>query len=96
MKIPPEVVIEIDTKADLRKFEIPHNYFYQKVDDLLNAGVKKVVWIFTTDKKILIADKDKDWIIQPWNKSFHILENIEVNVEKLLYEEGIYPERKTV
>jgi Uma2 family endonuclease len=95
VKIPPEVVIEIDTKADLRKFETPHNYFYQKVDDLLNAGVKKVVWIFTTDRKILVADKDKDWVIQPWNKSFHVLENIEINVKKLLHEEGIYPGDKT-
>ncbi|WP_163329302.1 Uma2 family endonuclease [Desulfurobacterium thermolithotrophum] len=93
VKTPPEVVIEIDTKADLRKFPIPHNYFYQKIDDLLNAGVGKVIWIFTSDRKILIADKGKDWVIQPWSKNFKVLEGININVEKLLREEGVYIEK---
>jgi Uma2 family endonuclease len=79
VKTPPEVVIEIDTKADLRKFSIPHNYFYQKIDDLLNAGVRKVIWVFTGDKKVLIAEKDKDWVIQPWSKNFKVLEGININ-----------------
>jgi len=40
--ISPEVVIEIDTKADLRKFKNPQDYFHRKTQDLLDSGVKKL------------------------------------------------------
>ena len=40
--IPPEVVIEIDTKADLRKFENPQDYFHRKTQDLLDSGIKRL------------------------------------------------------
>jgi len=36
--IAPKVVIEIDTKADLRKFDNPQDYFHRKTQDLLDHG----------------------------------------------------------
>ncbi len=84
---PPEVVIEIDTKADLRKFENPQDYFHRKTQDLLNHGVKKVIWIFTKDKKIWIAEKNKPWLIVDWDYDIPVLEKISFNLEKLIKEE---------
>ncbi len=83
----PEVVIEIDTKADLRKFENPQDYFHRKTQDLLDSGVKKVIWIFTKEKKVWVAEKGKRWIITDWNDTIEVMDNIKLNLEELLRKE---------
>ncbi len=88
VKTPPEVVIEVDTKADLRKYGDFMHYMTEKTQDLLNAGVKKVVWITTYDRKIMVAEKDKRWFITDWNDTVEVIEGIELNIEKLLKESG--------
>ena len=89
LKIPPEVVIEVDTKADLKKFENPQDYFLKKTQDLLDSGIKKVIWIFTKEKKLWIAEKDKRWIITDWDDEISIFENITFNLQELLDKENI-------
>ncbi|MEO2068341.1 MAG: Uma2 family endonuclease [Desulfurobacteriaceae bacterium] len=66
-KTSPEVVIEIDTKADLRKYGDFMNYAREKTQDLLDAGVKKVIWYTTFDKKVMVAEKGRRWFITDWN-----------------------------
>jgi len=85
LKVPPEVAIEVDTKADLSN--IGDEYFFLKIDKLLKSGVKNVIWIFTEPKKIIIAEKDKEWIITGWNKDINIIDDINLNIEKSLKEE---------
>ena len=85
--IPPEIVIEIDTKADLRKFENPQDYFHRKTQDLLDSGVKKVIWIFTKEKKLWIAEKDKPWLIVDWDYEFELMDGVKLNLLKLVKEE---------
>ena len=85
--IPPEVVIEIDTKADLRKFENPQDYFHRKTQDLLDSGVKKVIWIFTKERKLWIAEKGKPWLIVDWDYEFEIMDGVKLNLLKLVKEE---------
>lgn len=89
LKIPPEIVIEIDTKADLKKFENPQDYFHKKTQDLLDSGIKKVIWIFTKEKKIWLAEKGKRWIITNWDDEIEIFDNLKFNLEKLLDNENI-------
>ena len=86
-KTPPEVVIEIDTKADLRKYGDFMNYAREKTQDLLDAGVKKVIWYTTFDKKVMIAEKEKPWIITEWNCDVEIMEGIALNLERMFKEE---------
>ena len=85
--VPPEVVIEIDTKADLRKFKNPQDYFHRKTQDLLDSGVKKVIWIFTKEKKIWVAEKSKRWFITDWDDTIDIFDNIKLNLNELLEKE---------
>lgn len=87
-KIPPQVVIEVDTKADLKKYhgEIL-SYIKEKTQDLLNAGVKRVVWYTTDDKKVLVAEKDKRWFITDWNDEIELIDDIKLNLEELIKEE---------
>jgi len=84
---PPEIVIEIDTKADLRKFENPQDYFHRKTQDLLDSGVKKVIWIFTQEKKLWIAEKGKPWLIVDWDYEFELMDGVKLNLLKLVKEE---------
>ena len=86
-KTPPEVVIEIDTKADLRKYGDFMNYAREKTQDLLDAGVKKVIWYTTFDKKVMIAEKEKPWIITDWDYDVEIMEGITLNLERMFKEE---------
>ena len=89
LTVAPKVVIEIDTKADLRKFENPQDYFHRKTQDLLDSGVEKVIWIFTKDKKVWVAEKNKRWIITNWNDTIDVIDGLKLNIEDLLKEEGI-------
>ena len=84
--VAPQVVIEIDTKADLRRFHTPMDYFHEKILDLLNAGVQKVIWIFTASEMVWVAERNKKWIIQKWDEDIEVIENIVINVQKLLNE----------
>ena len=81
ISVPPEVAIEIDTKADLRKFENPQDYFHRKTQDLLDSGIKKVIWIFTKDKKIWIAENKKSWLIVDWDYEVLVFDNISFNLK---------------
>jgi len=83
-KIPPKLVIEIDTKADLSGYQSVEDYIFEKTQELLDAGVEKVIWILTKPKKVLIAEKNKKWIVQNWNEPFEVFEGLEVNLEELL------------
>jgi len=72
-KTPPEVVIEVDTKADLRKYGDFMNYMREKTQDLLDAGVKKVIWYTTFDKKVMMVEKGKRWFITDWDDTIDII-----------------------
>ncbi|NPA41148.1 MAG: Uma2 family endonuclease [Aquificae bacterium] len=85
-KRPPKVVIEVDTKADPQMFGSYMDYIYAKTDDLLNAGVERVIWIFTPVKKVMEATKEEDWRIKDWNKEVEVIDGIKLSVGKLLEE----------
>lgn len=85
IEVPPEIVIEIDTKANLSDLPDPTSYFTKKTDQLLNHGVSKVIWIFTNNRKILEAEKGVPWTIDNWSKDIRIMEAIPVmNIEEII------------
>lgn len=88
-RIPPLVVIEIDTKADLSKYGSFEEYMLEKTQELLDAGVEKVIWFITRVKKVMVAEKGKDWITKDWDSDIEVLKGVKLNLYKLLKEEGI-------
>lgn len=88
-RIPPLVVIEIDTKADLSKYGSFEEYMLEKTQELLDAGVEKVIWYITRVKKVMVAEKGKDWITRDWNSDVEVLKGVNLNLERLFKEEGI-------
>ena len=85
----PIVVIEIDTKADLSRYIGLEEYIYEKTQGLLDAGVQKVIWYITKVKKVLVAQRQRDWITKDWDSDVEVLEGVKLNLEKLLREEGV-------
>ena len=84
IEIPPEVVIEIDTKAELTELPDPASYHQKKTDQLLNAGVQRVIWIFTSTRKHQVAVKDQKWETDNWTADIVIMEGVTVNINQLL------------
>ena len=73
--IPPSVVIEVDTKADVQAFESVkgNNYYIAKTKKLLEFGVREVIWIFTSDKKVTVARPGKPWLTVDWTDEIKIM-----------------------
>ncbi|MCU0426038.1 MAG: Uma2 family endonuclease [Candidatus Kapabacteria bacterium] len=77
----PNVVIEIDTKADMGEFSSIMDYYADKTDDLLDFGVERVIGIFTGTKKIMTATKGNPWQIVDWSASVEIIGGLFVSLE---------------
>lgn len=83
-KTPPEIVFEIDTKAELLELLGIDSYFYRKTQQLLDAGVQKVIWIFTSPRKQMLAEQGKTWLTDDWDKNIEILPGIQLNIKQLI------------
>lgn len=88
LEIPPEMAMEIDTKAHLEKIKNLLGYFQEKTDQLPGFGVKKVIWIFTDTQKVMIAVEDQDWKIVDWQNDIPVLEGVEVNIRQIVEAAG--------
>ena len=84
LRFAPEIVIEIDTKAELSDLKNPLNYYQEKTDELLAFGIKKVVWIFSETEKIMVARAGEKWEISNWTEDIEIMEGVVVNIANLL------------
>lgn len=84
LRFAPEIVIEIDTKAELSDLKNPLNYYQEKTDELLAFGIKKVVWIFSETEKVMVARKGEKWEISNWTEDIEIMEGVVVNIANLL------------
>lgn len=81
---PPDVVIEIDTKAELKEIKNPLGYYHQKTDELLKFGVNKVIWIFTETEKIMVAQKDENWETGTWDNEINVIDDCNIIISDLL------------
>ncbi len=89
IRLAPQLVVEIDTKADLSSFQNPFDYFPTKTRKLLNYGVEEVIWIFSRSKIVWVARQDEDWRMSDWHKEIMILKKYPFTMGALLDEEGI-------
>ena len=90
VETPPQVVIEVDTKADLGRYEGQVEwYMREKTDDLLNAGVGRVIWYTTRDKRVLVAERGKRWFLTTWDDPIEVIDGIVLNLAELLAAEGV-------
>ncbi|MCU0355216.1 MAG: Uma2 family endonuclease [Cytophagales bacterium] len=90
-EIPPLAVVEVDTKADVPEANrlLDENYYAKKTQNLLEFGVKEVIWIFTGIKKIMVARPHQDWYTSDWTKEIVLLEKHNFSLAGLLKDEGL-------
>ncbi len=86
VKVPPKIVIEVDTKADLKQYGDILGYLTEKTDDLLKAGVEKVIWILTDTQKVMVAEQGKTWLLATWHDVIPVVDDVTIQVEELVKE----------
>ncbi|QKZ13176.1 Uma2 family endonuclease [Spirosoma sp. KUDC1026] len=89
MSVAPDYVIEIDTKADLAKYQYQQAYFIKKTRELHEFGAKKVIWIFTENVPVIWeSEADGPIIIRDgWNHDITITDGMTFNLAAL-YDEA--------
>ncbi|MEQ1745165.1 MAG: Uma2 family endonuclease [Saprospiraceae bacterium] len=81
--LPPELIIEIDVQADMEDHS-EMDYILRKIDDYLRFGVKKVVWVFTSNRKIMIAAPGQPWLTVDWSAEVDLLGGVSICLENVL------------
>ncbi len=84
LQIPPEIAIEIDTKADLENFTTAMDYVHEKTDDLLAFGIRKVIWIFTNSRKVMVAGGGEKWVTMGWDEPVQVMKDIKLNLADMV------------
>lgn len=81
----PDIIIEVDTKADLTDMPDPTNYFFKKTQQLLNNGASKVIWIFTETETVMVAEQGKKrWEILPWTENVDVSHGFSFNILEII------------
>lgn len=88
--VPPKIAIEVDVRIEPEEFDGKESgYVYEKTERLLAFGVERVIWITTHPKKIFTATQSAPWLIQNWDATVPVLDDITLNLAALLTEEDI-------
>ncbi len=85
--VPPNVVIEVDVKADYEKdFRSFDEYMHQKTQKLLAFGVEKVIWVLSADEQEVRVSTSVGSATYNWKDSVMVLDSVtfclaEMNLE---------------
>jgi hypothetical protein len=79
----PEIIVEIDVKAYTEN-TTEFDYVVEKVADYHTFGVKNVIWIFTKNKKIMVAKANEPWLTLDWTADVDIIEGLTLNLANLM------------
>jgi Uma2 family endonuclease len=85
--VAPKLVIEVDIKVELEDMSSVE-YWTKKTQTLFGFGVEKVIWVFSEDKKIILAEPNKDWIVRDWTRDFEFMPNHVINIQSMIEKKG--------
>jgi hypothetical protein len=60
------------------------DYIFEKIDDLHNFGVQKVIWVFTKNKKVMVAEAGKPWLTLDWATDVEVVEGLVINLADIV------------
>ena len=87
LSLPPDIVIEVDIKADLEivdDLQDSLGYIDKKTKALFDFGVKKVIWILTDTKKVVVADAGQPWALVDWHQTVQVTDQCAINVKDIV------------
>jgi hypothetical protein len=86
--VAPDIVIEVDTDFEVKDISSMDAIFL-KTQRLLDFGTQKVIWVFTSSRKVLIAQAAQTWLTFDWHEDIELFENATFNVGAYLDKKGI-------
>jgi Uma2 family endonuclease len=86
--VPPQMVIEIDIKADLSA-DKDYEYVQTKTKKLLQFGTQKVIWVFTKTQMVLVAQPNENWQTIDWQKDIELILGVYFNIGDYLSKKGV-------
>lgn len=87
--VPPQIVIEVDVKVDLKK-DSEITYVFNKTKQLFDFGVQRVIWVVSDLKQVLIFDNGIDSVTyKGWDHPIEVIPGVSFNIGEYLAEEGI-------
>ncbi len=91
--VPAYCVIEVDLQAEWDDGDMSDvDFIGLKTNKLFEFGTKKLIWILSRSKKVIVAEPGKRWEIIDWNEDVDLMEGITFNVGRHVKEEGINPD----
>jgi hypothetical protein len=93
LNVTPVLVVEVDMKVSLddtglQSFE---DFLNLKTQRLFDFGTKRLLWVLTRSKKVVVAVPGEDWKIVDWNKDIEVWPGIKANIAKHLEKRKINP-----
>ena len=86
--VPPKLVIEIDTEADVSELT-GFGYIYKKSKKLLDFGVERIIWIMINTKTVTVMEPGRDWQVREWDTDIELMDGHTFNIARYLADEGI-------
>jgi Uma2 family endonuclease len=80
----PDIIIEVDIKANVKDLESAKQYYIRKTRQLLDNGGQKVIWVFTKSKTILVAEAGKEWEMKTWEETIEVSHGIGFNMLEIM------------
>ena len=75
--VPPKVAIEVDVRADYeQEFESFNDYINQKTQKLLDFGVEKIIWIFSSELQEVRVSTLSQTSTHAWTDTIEILDDV--------------------
>lgn len=86
---PPSVVIEVDIKIDESDyFKNEEEYFHKKTERLLQWGVERVIWVFSSSRRVLVADNLQRWAFVSWDIPITVIDDHQITIWELMLNNG--------
>ena len=82
-RISPVIIVEIDVKIHTEN-TTEFDYVVEKVRDYHAFGVKNVIWIFTKNRKIMVAKNNQPWLTLDWTADVDVIEGLTLNIAEMV------------
>ena len=84
--IAPKIVIEVDVRVELAedKESVFDEFVLRKVRKLHEFGTEKIIWIFTKNKKVMVATPGQPWLTLDWSVDVEVVDGLVINLAEIV------------
>jgi Uma2 family endonuclease len=84
--VAPEIAVEVDVRIETER---DLDYIFEKSEEMIKFGTKKILWIITRQKKIFVISPNETTQVLDYHQDIELMENIRLNLGQLLDEEEL-------